>query len=219
MQHVINGYALTLSSQVKAVSIAKVLEEQLEHWVKVADHAIFKEFSRYGEARELVGDVWLSISTKERNANVEAFADTKEDAERMLGRIVRMYAKNSRYVPGITELAKIKSANKDMDVTVCSFSAIADSLETSENDIDMSIEAVYMQQFGTKWDMLTSDGQLSLNQTLDLIKQLAQLLEVATPEERINVITMAQSELELGPDSPQEVKDAFYAMVRNNFRL
>ena len=219
MQHTINGYALSLNSQIKAVSVAKVLEEQFEYWVRIAEQAIVKEFNRRGEARELIGDVWMSISNKERNANVEAFADTQEEAEKMLGRTVRMYAKNTRYVPGITELAKIKAANKDTDVTICSFSAVADSLEDASEDIDLTIEAIYMQQFGSKWDKLTSNGQLTLNQTLDLISQLARLLDVATPEERYNVIEMAKSELELGPESPQEVKDAFYAMVRHNFRL
>lgn len=219
MQHATNGYALTLNTTVNPISIAKVLEENFEYWTNVARKAIFKEFNREGDAGALAGDVWFVLSSNEKQANTKAFAPTVEEAEKILGRQIRMYAKNTRYVPGITELAKIKTAHKNTDVTICSFSAVADTIEDNLDKLNVSIEAVYVKDFATKWDKMCDDGQLTFKQILNLIKQLAIPFKTGTAEERLALIQTVQDLTDLGPDSSDELKEALYAAVKTEFGI
>lgn len=208
-----NGYSLTMATAINPISIAKVLERQFEYWVGVADRALFKEFNRYGEARELVSDVWTSFSNKENAANTIAFAPTEEEAEKILGRQVRLYAKNARYIPGLADLAKARRACKDTDVTMCSLAAVEETLAAAD-ELNMSLDIVYAKEYANKWDEMCDDGQYTIEQLCDIIRQLAVPYKTATAEERFAIVSTIQKMTDLGPDSAPELKEVMYTLFR-----
>lgn len=213
MNHSTNGYSLTMATPINAVSITEVLLSQFEHWVAVADRALFKEFNRYGDARVLVSDVWTSFSSKESVANTAAFAPTVEEAEKILGRQVRLYAKNARYIPGLADLDKARRANKNLDVTMCSLSAVEETL-TAADELDMSLDIVYAKEYATKWDQMCDDGQYTIEQLCDLIRQLAVPYKTGTKEEKAAIVSTIQQITDLGPDSADELKEVMYTYFR-----
>lgn len=213
MKHTTNGYALTMTTTLNPISIADVLVNSFEYWVKIADKALFKEFNRYGEARELVSDVWTSFSNKEKAANTVAFAGTVEEAEKILGRQVRLYAKNARYIPGLADLAKARTANKGMDITMCSMGAVEETL-TAADELSMSIDVVFAKDYATKWDQMCDDGELTIEQKLDMIRQLAvPFASCTTADERMTLVGVIRDMLDLGPDSPVELQEAMYTLL------
>lgn len=213
MNHSTNGYSLAMATPINAVSITDVLLNQFEHWVAVADRALFKEFNRYGDARVLVSDVWTSFSSKESVANTAAFAPTVEEAEKILGRQVRLYAKNARYIPGLADLDKARRANKNLDVTMCSLSAVEETL-TAADELDMSLDIVYAKEYATKWDQMCDDGQYTIEQLCDLIRQLAVPYKTGTKEEKAAIVSTIQQITDLGPDSADELKEVMYTYFR-----
>lgn len=213
MQLATNGYALSMATTINPVSIAKVLEENFEYWVRIAESALLKEFSRYGEARELVCDVWTSFSRKENAANTAAFAASVDEAEKILGRQVRMYAKNARYIPGLEDLAKARTANKGQDVTMCRLTAVEDTL-TSKDELNMTLDAVFTKNYATEWDKMCDDGQYTIEQLLDLVKQLAIPYKTGTPAEREAIVSTIQEMTDLGPNCSDELKAVMYAYFR-----
>lgn len=213
MTHSVNGYALQMNTKTNPISIAKVLQDNLKHWIEVADKALFKEFNRYGEAQDLISDVWMSFSKKERAANIVAFAPSVEEAEKILGRQVRLYAKNSRYIPGLADLAKARSQTGNANVTICGLTSIEPTIAGS-NTVEISVDAVYMKKYINEWDAMCDNGQYTIAQLRDLVKQFAVPFTTGTAEEKAAILSIFKQFTDLSPESSDILKEVMYAVVQ-----
>ena len=209
------GYGFSMSVEAKRVSIANVIVENFEYWTKVARNAIFSAFNRYVDGNDLATDVWMSFNEKQLNANQDAFADSKSEAESIIGSTIKLYAMNPRYVPGIRDLNKAKTANKGMDITMCSFEAVDESVSDTDSTA-LSIDILYARDFVSKWDMMCDKDELKTVEKLDLVRQLSNVYATCkTAEERNAVIQAARTYLDWNVDTPEEYKEAILILAKN----
>lgn len=208
-------YALTMSSTVKPVEIVSVLIKQLPHWKSFTERYLRSNFNRFEvSADDLLQDVWISFNTKANQANPKAFAYTEEEAECILASTIMLYAKNAKYIDGLAELSKAKNQTGSEDMVFCGMESVAETLATPEENATIGIDAVYARQFLTKWDKMCDDGELTSAQKLDIIKQLAPIYASSSTEDRAKLVDTIRQLIDLGPDTPDEYKEALYDLMR-----
>lgn len=211
------GYGLNMSSLIRPIKIADVLTNKYEYWIKIANKAIFKNYSREGNGSDLLVDVWLSFNNKANQANHQkGYASDTEEAEKMIAGAILEYSKNAKYVPCLQDLDKIKTAHKE-DVTVCSLDAILETKEavTAVTDTYISADIVFAEKFTSEWDKMRNTDELTINQKLQLIKQLATVYDSCVKQDDRNAIILFMQEyLDLGSDSPDELKDALITLIK-----
>ena len=72
------------------------------------------------------------------------------------------------------------------------------------------------KEFATKWDMMCDDGELTIPQKIDAIKRVTPHYEAATQTGKLQIIEALRATLDLGPDSPAELQDAFKELLMGN---
>lgn len=214
-----NGYALRLNSVIGTVCIADVLVENINHWYQMAKKSLYATFNREGDYDGLVHDLYMRLKKASNNAEEKAFAVSYEEAERIIGQLVKMYAKSSVYATGLEDLESAVKANNGNDVTFCGLSAFGESLEaeagiTTTYDTEIALDIHFAKNFTKKWDEMLDEGELSTEQKIKLLSELAvTYTTLSSDAERQAIVSTAQYLLGLNEDTPDELKEAFHTLI------
>lgn len=215
----VNGYALNMSSVINTVCIADVLVDNINHWYKVAKTALYATFSRECDFNSLVHDLYYRLRRAANNAEEKAFAKSYEDAERILGQLVKMYSKSSVYAPGLEDLGAAVAANDGQDITFCGLEAFGETLDYEEalqstSDVEVALDIHFAKDFTKKWDTMKDDEELSTEEKLKLLSELAVVYSSLTSDaERLAIVQTAKYLLDLDENTPDELKKAFYTLA------
>lgn len=215
----VNGYALNMSSVINTVSIADVLVDNINHWYKVAKASLYATFNRECDYNSLVHDLYYRLQKAAANAETKAFASSYDDAERIIGQLVKMYAKSAVYAPGLEDLGAAVAANNGQDVTFCGLEAFGETLDYEEalqttSDVEVALDFHFAKDFTAKWDAMKDEEELSTEEKLKLISELAVVYSTLTSDaERVAIVQTAKYLLDLDEHTPDELKKAFYTLV------
>ena len=214
-----NGYALSMSTSINAISIADVLANNLDHWYKTAKGALYSVFNRECDYQGLIHDLYCRQQKKANDGIPSAFAPTEADAEAIIGRLVAKYAQSSKYATGLEDLNAAKDANKGMEVTFCGLESFGEKLDFEEAvqttaDVDVILDVHFAKDFINKWDAMKDTEELSTDEKLKILSELAVAFSSLTSDaERTAIVNTAKSILDLGEDTPDELKKAMYTLV------
>ena len=220
----VNGYALSMETTINNVCIADVLVESLNYWYDVAKKALYKNFNRTCYFEDLITDLYIRLKKAADNAELKAFAYSKTDAKRIIGELVKQYACSKKYVAKLEDFDKATQAT-GQELTFCSLEAFNDSLsetdiEALENDessfvgLDVHFAREDAQKFANAWDSMNDDGEMTVNEKIKLLSEMAVTYKSLTTEaEKSALVNTARYLLNLNEDTPDELKKAFYTLV------
>lgn len=213
-------YTLAMNTLTNSVSVTDRIKNNLKHWYEVAAIAIHSFHGQVGEFEDCVHDVWMSFEKKRRIGRTDAYMPNDAEADCVIATTIRSYAKNAKYrTNGLS--TDQRENEKSVVKGFVSFEEVSDCIEDGDihdsfDKAEMRADYVASMRFVKAWDKLNNEGELTCEQKLAYIKEMSKVyVTLNTDAERTALVSTVRDLLDLGPDSPRELYEAFVNIIRN----